>query len=183
VYAAFAQIVADCFAGREPRSALEVGAGQRTLLSLPPFRNSRRVAFNMIEFESPGSELRACERRVGNSNAMPFFSDGEFDCVLSSSVLEHDKYFWKSVSEIDRILAPGGVFVVGVPIYRALPTDWFNTTVTFKRHGLHYNADFYRFSEQAVREVLLDSLEPGPALLVRRYPNPYYVAAGIKRSA
>jgi ubiquinone/menaquinone biosynthesis C-methylase UbiE len=120
---------------------------------------------------------------VGNSNAMPQFADGEFDFVASCSVLEHDKYFWKSIGEVRRILAPGGVFVVGVPIYRSLPTDWWNTTLTFKRHGMGYNADFYRFSEQTVREVMLESLEPGPSVLVRRYPNPYYVAAGLKKAA
>jgi SAM-dependent methyltransferase len=180
VFAAFSRIVGAVFAGRRPRAALEIGAARETLLSLPALAGSRRVALNMRDLADPGPALSACERIVGNSNHMPVFGDGEFDCVLSCSVLEHDRYFWRSLGEIRRILAPGGAFVVGVPVYRTLPTDRWGTTLTFERHGRPYGADFYRFSEQAVREVLLESLAPGPDLLVRRYPNPYYVAAGIK---
>src|SRR4051812_20892405 len=108
VFDTFAQIVAEHFADRAPRSALEVGAGSKTLLSLPQFESSRRVALNMLEFKSPNKELRKCELVVGNSNDMPYFANGEFDCIMSCSVLEHDKYFWKSVRECQRILAPGG---------------------------------------------------------------------------
>lgn len=183
VFDSFAQIIAEHFADRQPRAALEVGAGKKTLLSVPAFSASRRVALNQLKFTNPSAELLECERVVGNSNDMSYFADGEFDCVMSCSVLEHDKYFWRSIREIRRILAPGGLFVVGVPIYRTLPTDWWNTTLTFRRHGLAYDADFYRFSEQSVREVLLESLEPGPSVLVRRYPNPYFVAAGVKQAA
>jgi ubiquinone/menaquinone biosynthesis C-methylase UbiE len=180
VFETFAQIVAGHFGQRKPRAALEVGAGQQTLLALPNFAESRRVALNMLEFTNPCAALQACELVVGNSNEMPYFAEGEFDCVMSCSVLEHDKYFWRSIREIQRVLAPGGLFVVGVPVYRTLPTDCWNTTLTFRRHGLAYNADFYRFSEQTVREVMLESLELGRCVLVRRYPNPYYVASGIK---
>lgn len=42
------------------------------------------------------------------------------------------------------------------------------TALTYARHGLAYDAGYYRFSEQAVREV------------VRRSPNPYLIAAGRK---
>lgn len=183
VFDSFSQIVAEHFAGRLPRAALEVGAGRHTLLSVPSFRKGRRVALNQLEFTNPSPALQECELVVGNSNDMSYFLDGEFDCVMSCSVLEHDKFFWRSVREIRRVLAPGGLFVVGVPIYRTLPTDWWNTTLTFRRHGLAYDADFYRFSEQSVREVLLEKLQPSTSILVRRYPNPYFVAAGVKQAA
>jgi hypothetical protein len=100
---------------------------------------------------------------------------------MSCSVLEHDREFWVTVAECRRILKPGGLWVVGVPIYMKLPTDVKRTTLTYARHGYAYDADYYRFSEQAVREVLLDGYEPYANPMVRRYPNPYVVAAGIKR--
>jgi SAM-dependent methyltransferase len=183
VFESFGKIVAAHFQGKRPRAAIEIGAGNQTLLSLPEFARSRRVALNMLPFANPSPELQQCECVVGNSNQLSSFAEGEFDCVMSCSVLEHDKFFWRSVAEIRRVLAPNGLFVVGVPIYMTLPTDVKNTTLTFRRHGLAYNADFYRFSEQCVREVVLEQLVPGGEVLVRRYPNPYFVASGVKQAA
>ena len=179
VFKAFAQILASFYKDRLPSSGLEIGASRWTLLSISCFDKARKVALNAQKFKKISPDLQKCELVIGNSNCLGFV-DKEFDCVVSSSVLEHDKYFWKSVEEIHRILKLGGIFVVGVPIYMTLPTDYKNTTLTFKRHGLAYNADFYRFSEQAVREVVLEKLTVHESILVRRYPNPYLVMSGIK---
>jgi len=117
---------------------------------------------------------------TGNGNALPF-DDESFDCVLSSSALEHDKYFWRTISEVKRVLRKGGVFIAGVPIYKTLPTDKDHTTLTYARHGIAYNADYYRFSEQAVRELFFEGYEKVThEVLVRERPNPYLVAAGRK---
>jgi hypothetical protein len=95
--------------------------------------------------------------------------------------MEHDAYFWKTAAETRRVLKKRGLFIVGVPIYRTLPTDYRYTTLTYARHGLSYNADFYRFSEQAVRDVFFEGYEAvTDEVLVRRYPNPYFVVAGRK---
>ena len=182
VYKAFASILSKFYKDREkPRSVLEIGASSKTLLSIAYFDNARKVVLNSAEFNSISNELRPCELKVGNSNEMTFFKDSMFDCILSCSVFEHDKYFWKSLMEINRVISPGGIFIVGVPIYMKLPTDYKNTTLTYERHGYSYNADFYRFSEQTVREVIFESFESYESNLVRRYPNPYFVMSGIKR--
>jgi SAM-dependent methyltransferase len=178
VMASFSRALAARFP-TPPLAALEIGASSVPLLSLPVFAEARRVALN-LSFANPSEALRRCEMAVGNSNRLDF-ADGEFDCVMSCSVLEHDKWFWKSVAETHRVLRPGGVCVVGVPAYMTLPTDWKNTTLTFRRHGLAYDADYYRFSEQAVREVLMEPFAEVELEVVRRYPNPYVVAAGVKR--
>jgi SAM-dependent methyltransferase len=179
VFAAFAKILASFYHNKSPSAALEVGAATCTLLSIPCFEYSRKVALNAQKIKKISSELQKCELVLGNSNLLDF-ADKEFDCVMSSSVLEHDRYFWLSVEEIYRVLKTGGIFVVGIPIYMTLPTDYMNTTLTFKRHGIAYNADFYRFSEQAVREVILDKFIIHESILVRKYPNPYLVMSGIK---
>jgi SAM-dependent methyltransferase len=113
-----------------------------------------------------------------NANAMPF-DDGAFDLVLSNATLEHDPYFWKSTSEMRRILAPGGILMLGVPgftqrraealIHRAAArVPWIvrhlnplaSATLTFK---VHYEegrfGDYYRFSRMAVEEVLFAGME------------------------
>jgi SAM-dependent methyltransferase len=179
VFKAFAEILSKFYASNCPSAALEVGAAEWNLLSISCFKTSRKVALNAQKLKKIPPEMAGYQIVVGNSNSLEF-ADQEFDCVMSSSVLEHDKYFWKSVEEIYRVLKPGGIFIVGVPIYMTLPIDYMNTTLTFKRHGIAYNADFYRFSEQAVREVILEKFTLYESILVRKYPNPYLVMSGVK---
>lgn len=176
VFARFADVV-----GRRlspgPRAVLEIGAGGWTLLSIPAFAASRCVALN-LRFAKPTPELLRTTRVIADGNTLPF-ADGSFDCVLSCSMLEHDRWFWRTTAEVRRVLRPGGLFVAGVPIYMTLPTDKEHTTLTYARHGLAYNADYYRFSEQAVREVFFEGYAAvTDEVIVRQYPNPYLVAAG-----
>ncbi|MBL8753582.1 MAG: class I SAM-dependent methyltransferase [Planctomycetes bacterium] len=179
VFARFEEIVTRRLPGTARRTALEVGAGGWTLLSIPTFAHGPRIALN-LRFDRPTEQLRATRRVVANGNHLPF-ADATFDCVLSCSALEHDRWFWRSTAEVLRVLRPGGYFVVGVPIYMTLPGDKDFTTVTYARHGLAYNADYYRFSEQAVREVFFEGYaEVTDELIVRKQPNPYLVAAGRK---
>lgn len=162
-----------------PQVVMEVGASHKTLLDIPIFRKSRRVALNVRFSDKARQILEDHELLEASGNAIPLES-GTFQCIVSSSTLEHDSAFWKTVAEINRLLMPGGVFIVGVPIYMELPTDMFNSTFTFALHGKRYNADFYRFSEQAVREVLLGGMKLLGETIVCRYPAPYMVAAGRK---
>lgn len=179
VFAAFARITNAYFSKTRPSIVMEIGATEWTLLSLPIFDSSRRIALN-LKFDTKGGRLERCECVEGSARKMDY-PDATFDCVMSCSVFEHDCNFWISQAECRRVLKPGGLWIIGVPIYMALPTDVQRTTLTYARHGYAYNADYYRFSEQAVREVLLDGYEPFEEALVRRYPNPYLVAAGRKR--
>lgn len=179
--------VFDCFAsiahrrlpeGR-PLTALEVGAGGWTLLSIPLFDSGTRIALNR-SFSKITDQLANTQMMIGDGNHLPF-PDETFDCVMSCSVLEHDRYFWRSTREVHRVLKPGGIFIAGVPIYMTLPTDKEHTTLTYARHGLAYNADYYRFSEQAVREVFFENYtQVTDEVIVRLAPNPYLVAAGRK---
>jgi SAM-dependent methyltransferase len=179
VFAAFADIVRKRFHPSARPSVLEIGASAWTLLAIPQFAHVRRVALN-LRFNDPAALSKEADLIVGNSNALGF-PDESFDCVMSCSAMEHDPYFWRTVSETRRVLKKGGLFVVGVPVYRTLPTDCRRTTLTYARHGLAYNADFYRFSEQAVREIFFEGYAAvTDEVLVRRYPNPYLVAAGRK---
>lgn len=178
VFARFADVVGRRLSSH-PTTVLEVGAAGWTLLSIPAFDRARRVALN-LRFDKPTEALARTSRVIASGNDMPF-ADGAFDCVLSCSTLEHDRWFWRTTSDVRRVLRPGGLFVVGVPIYMTLPTDKDHTTQTYARHGLAYNADYYRFSEQAVREVFFDGYAAvTDEVIVRQYPNPFLVAAGRK---
>ncbi len=179
VLKAFANILAKRLPSTVRGAVLEVGAGGPDLLALPVVASWCKVALNLRVSRAVWSGQQTLAV-AGNSNALAF-RDESFELVMSCSVLEHDARFWRSLGEIKRVLKPGGFFIVGVPIFMTLPTDCRRTTLTYARHGLAYNADFYRFSEQTVRDVFFDEYASITDLvLVRRYPNPYLVAMAKK---
>lgn len=179
VFKAFSEIIGNHYRDENPNSVLELGTYWWSLLDISKFENSKRIGVDLKIPETVKKSLARHTLVEANINNLPF-KDNEFDCVLSCSVFEHDKYFWKSLAEVKRVLKKGGLFVMGVPIFMTLKTDIFKTTLTYKRHGLSYNADFYRFSEQAVREVIFEGFEIKNLEIVRKYPNPYLVAGGVK---
>jgi len=73
------------------------------------------------------------------------FEENEFDCVLALDLLEHDKYFWKTLAGVKKVLKPGGIFVVVVP------------TFFFPVH--RYPKDYWRIGEDGMREVVFDGYE------------------------
>lgn len=165
--------------GKSFDGVLEIGAYYWSLLQMPELVDSNKIALNRSFTDRDRKALSAFEIIEGDSNSLPFESES-IDLVMSCSSLEHDKYFWKTCDEMKRVLRKGAYSIVGVPIYMTLPTDTMNTTLTYKRHGISYNADFYRFSEQAMREVVFEGFTIIASTLVRRYPNPYLVVLGKK---
>jgi SAM-dependent methyltransferase len=141
--------------GIKPERALEVGGlmGEDSLLRFPELAGAERYCLNLVDLPSDG-EVKAV---MGNANDMRQFPDGRFDLVVCCSTLEHDKRFWLSVAEMKRVLAPGGLLVIGVPGYvKDRERDHGRSTLTYR---VHYRFDYYRFSEQAVREVFFEGME------------------------
>jgi len=77
-----------------------------------------------------------------SGTALPF-RDGSFDVVMASDVLEHIEHDGKAVSEISRVVRPGGSVILSVPAH-----GWL-----FSQHdtALHH---FRRYSKPAVRHLL-----------------------------
>jgi SAM-dependent methyltransferase len=141
--------------GIRPRRALEVGGliGPKSLLRMPELRDAERCVLNLRPMDS----RRGITAVAGNANDMDMFADASFDLVLCNATLEHDKRFWLSVAEMHRVLEPGGLLVIGVPGYVKDPEhDRDRWTRTYR---VHFHFDYYRFSEQAVREVFFEAME------------------------
>jgi SAM-dependent methyltransferase len=65
--------------------------------------------------------------------------DGYCDCVVASSVLEHDRFFWESFLELCRITKPGGFIYINCP----------------SNGDVHrYPADYWRFYPDAGRGLV-----------------------------
>ena len=138
----------------EPARVLEVGgvAGPKSLLDSPVVAAAERVVLNM----APVKRAEGVESVLGNANDMPF-EDESFDLVMTISTLEHDKFFWRSLAEMKRVLRPGGLLIIGVPGFvKDAERDRGRWTRTYR---IHFAFDYYRFSEQAVEEVFFEGME------------------------
>jgi SAM-dependent methyltransferase len=155
---------------------LEIGAtpdGQ-TLLCMTTLAHA---AFKIGINRAGAARYQNVDIVAGNANAM-CFADAAFDVVMSNSVLEHDRRFWLTLREIRRVCRPGALIVLGVPGYgrmagrtplarlarlpaigRMLRVRSESAAASTPTLGVHnFPDDFYRFSEQAMREVLLEGL-------------------------
>jgi SAM-dependent methyltransferase len=168
-------------AGAGPfRRILEIGVdpAERSLLTLPSLaRAGTKIGIDLEK------SFRAENFSVlkGDANQMDFFRDGAFDLILCNSMLEHNPRFWLTLREIRRVTEPGALLVFGVPGFSEMGRrsgveiarwlarlPWIGSG--WKKHaealaastptlGLHaYPGDYYRFSEQAVREIFLEGL-------------------------
>jgi SAM-dependent methyltransferase len=156
---------------------LELGATPTddTLLTLPALLRRARTRVGLGLGGGRGAGFTILR---GNANRMPFAA-GRFDTILSNSMLEHDGRFWLTLAELRRVARPGAVVILGVPAYVAarrspalellgrlgatrLPVLGrrlevaLASTPTLVVHD--FPGDYYRFSAQAMREVLLEGL-------------------------
>jgi SAM-dependent methyltransferase len=190
--AILAQRLGAGFSGR----VLEVGAVPTiaTLLHSPILADAERVGINL---DGP-YDYDGCRIVRGNANHMPQFSDEAFDLVLSNATLEHDPQFWLTATEMRRVLRPDGTLVVGVPgftqasggfgrlVRKALirtignnskRMDWLvSSTPTYRVHNAP--GDYYRFSTQAVRDVLFAGMADVTITSVMTPPR--LIASGVK---
>jgi SAM-dependent methyltransferase len=107
----------------------------------------------------------------GDASWLPF-SDNSFDRVVSTEMLEHDRYPWLSVAEMARVCKKGG--------YVLITCRGYDETGCTPIHD--YPADYWRYSQEAVCflmhaaglmlvEVLPDSCGMQGVLAVGSKPN------------
>ena len=176
---------------------LEVGAvpSRDSLLTLPAL--SAATSKVGINLDGPSS-FRDFDIQRGDANDMPCFADASFDTVLCNATLEHDRCFWKTLAEIRRVASPGALIVLGVPAFatraagtgrptsrlrgallRALRRLGGRLTVSTRTLAWHgFPSDYYRFSPEAVREVLCAGLAAVEIEQVLRPPR--VIGSGIR---
>ena len=75
---------------------------------------------------------------IMDANALTF-DDASFDVVVSTSMLEHDAAFWKTLPEVGRVLRPGGYLIL--------------TTVR-ESFPVHNEPDYWRFLPDSVKVII-----------------------------
>lgn len=169
---------------------LEIGASPHhsNLLTLPSLKEaSLRIGVGL------DGSMDADNYTILHQDAhdLSNFQDQSFELVISNSMLEHDPQFWITLKEAHRVLARGGWMMVGVPgfgnkgeiplsknILDAIISDpngrnyldiFRSSSLTLSVHN--YPGDFYRFSAQAMKEVILQDLVETHVLTVMQPPR------------
>ena len=97
------------------------------------------------------------------------FQPSSFDAALCLHLLEHIARPWLVMKQVDYVLVDLGLLYVSIP------------TIGYPKHG--YPGDYWRATEQAVREVIMDGYEV-MALEHTKSPrgkHPFINAVGRKR--
>lgn len=101
----------------------------------------------------------------GDVLAMPF-PDNTFDCVICFETIEHVEDPFRAVSEIRRILKPGGILIGSTPFMHEL-------------HGETYG-DYWRITRQGWKHLLRDFKEVEVSWFGKELKPHHYLFKGIK---
>jgi SAM-dependent methyltransferase len=100
--------------------------------------------------------------QVGYSQKLPF-SEAKFDVVVASEVLEHldDQVLGQTLSEVQRVLKPGGAFVGTVPARERLADQTVicpDCRKRFHRWGHHQSFTVERMREMLARSFRVEQV-------------------------
>lgn len=107
--------------------------------------------FGAMELEGEVPPGGSGQIKVGTILDMPY-EDGTFDVVLASEILEHVPEDVRAISELERILAPGGILAVTVPRWMPEAVCWALSDQYHANEGGHiriYKADELRAKVEA----------------------------------
>lgn len=103
------------FKDQIPKSGkiLDLGCGDGVLLSILKTAGYEAIGLEIAQSFVDRAKIHSnCEVFLGSAEKMDMFEDDEFDCVISTEVLEHTISPYKSLIEINRILKSEGTAII-----------------------------------------------------------------------
>jgi SAM-dependent methyltransferase len=97
-------------------AALDLGCGDGRLTAELPADAVTGADVSLVALERAARRVRGRFVRVGLDEPLPF-EDGAFDLVLCAETLEHVRDVQLLLSEVRRVLRPGGLLAVTTPAY------------------------------------------------------------------
>jgi SAM-dependent methyltransferase len=182
--AAAARFLRDYAPPERPLRILDAGCGTGGLLDL--FRQWPDVEAVGLDFSPQAlqfSRQRGHRRLVGADLMLLPFRSGTFDAVTALDVIEHVPDDARAVSEISRVLRPGGILVASVPAYQFLWGPHDEALHHFRRyHGSQFRDLVHRSGLRVEKQThLLAALLPLAAALrlAARSRQPGSAGAGL----
>ena len=102
------------------------------------------------DFTVTDTNKSSCAFGVGDIQSLPF-KDNAYDAVICSEVLEHLESLGNAVSEIVRVLKPGGVLAVSVPRFIPELICWKLSSEYSKTPGGHVRI----FRQKNLKQLIL----------------------------
>lgn len=140
----------------------KVDASKLKILHFSPeeiFQKLFREKFR--EYESADYDLDTADHKADIQNMQ--FADNSYDFVYASHVLEHVQDDLKALSEIKRILKPGGIAVLPVPIVAGKTIEYPEPIPTETYHVRAPGYDYFNRYEQIFSKVEKFSSDTLPA--------------------
>jgi len=154
---------------------LDVGCGEGQIARVLQSRTSVQ-SFVVGVDPTPGQVDVAVERSVGEqylrsgADALPF-PDGSFDAVLACLVFEHIDALDEAISEVARILRPGGrfSFFLNHPLLQTPNSGWIDDQM------IDPPAQYWRIGSYLDEAITFEEVEPGVRVRFLHRPLSRYV--------
>jgi ubiquinone/menaquinone biosynthesis C-methylase UbiE len=155
---------------------LDIGCGEADFAACAAAAGAQVIGADIAEAALARARERHPDidlRRVEPHGPLPF-EDCEFDLVWASEVIEHVADTQRWLSEVRRVLAPGGELVITTPFHGRVKNALIALT-RFERHHDPVGQHLRFYTRRSLRDLLLDfGFEPltirtagGPPLLRR----------------
>ena len=183
----------------KPRRVLEVGGGEGELAE----RIVRELGAELVGVDQSERMVeiqrgKGLDARVGDVQQLPF-ADGEFDVAVAAWMLYHVPDLDRGLSELERVLEPGGRLVAVVTTYDHLLELWEHVGRDISERGLRITSEnardflsrhfdrieqrdvdgFVTFDDDAVRRYAGSSPAFGPPDEIPPLSEPLRVRTGV----
>ncbi len=175
------QMVANLLGDTQFKRVLEVGVGSGIFVEHLLTQSERVAGIDIHEsytgveamLRQSGVDLSRVELKQGSIFEIPY-PDNEFDAVVCISVLEHFEDPRPALTEMRRVVKPGGIFALGFPARNQVTNALFGA-LGYRSHDIHPASHTTILA--GIRDTLdietVSSFPPGPVKM--------YVACKAKK--
>jgi dolichol-phosphate mannosyltransferase len=130
---------------------LDIGCGSSVIIQSLNNAVGMDVSMGKLRF----LRRRGIELVRGSAFSLPF-TDDAFDCVISSQVIEHIPYDDVLFTEIKRVLAPGGLLIIGTPDYSTLGWQIIEPLYGTLMPGGYRDEHITHYTRESLSGILVD---------------------------